>query len=164
MDLVQNVLLAMIDYDAGDARRTQHFLKVYQFAGLIGRLEGLDANTQEIVEIAALVHDIGIRRSEEKYHSSAGTYQELEGPPEAEALLRRVGCPAALAGRVCWLVGHHHTYASISEPDHQILVEADFLVNAYEDGLDVSAIEQVRDRVFKTESGKKLLQTLYLSK
>jgi len=162
MNRIQNVLIEMIDYDAGDARRIHHFIKVHQFAKLIGELEGLDTRAQEIVEIAALVHDIGIHRSEEKYHSSAGAYQELEGPPEAESLLRRVGCPEELIGRVCWLVGHHHRYNSISELDHQILVEADFLVNAYEDEMDVSAIEQVRDKIFKTFSGRRLLQTLYL--
>lgn len=28
--------------------------------------------------------------------------------------------------RVCYLVGHHHTYNSIDGMDYQILVEADF--------------------------------------
>jgi HD superfamily phosphodiesterase len=41
-----------------------HLLKVYGFAKTIGEREGLDADTQEILEIAALTHDIGIRNSE----------------------------------------------------------------------------------------------------
>lgn len=157
----ESVLLQMIEYDAGDARRIQHFLKVHQFAALIGRLEGADAATQEIVELSALVHDIGIRKSEEKYNSSAGTYQELEGPPEARKLLSDLGYSETLIERVCWLVGHHHTYSSIQTLDHQILVEADFLVNAYEDDMDPSAILQVRNRVFRTKSGVHLLDTIY---
>ena len=141
---IGDVLAAMTAYNAGDARRVNHLIKVYGFAKTIGEREGLDADTQEILEIAALTHDIGIRNSERKYGSSAGRYQELEGPPEAEALLSRLGYPAPFVERVCWLVGHHHSYGSIQELDHQILVEADFLVNAYEDEMDSAAIVTVR--------------------
>ena len=35
---------------------------------------------REIVEAAALVHDIGIHAAEKKYRSAAGEYQEIEGP------------------------------------------------------------------------------------
>ncbi len=159
---IQNVTIRMIDYYSGDPKRIQHFLKVHQFAKLIGELEQLDSQTQEILEIAALVHDIGIKRSEEKYNSSAGKYQELEGPPEAEALLLPLGYPQAFVSRVCWLVGHHHTYDSIEQLDHQILVEADFLVNAYEDHLSEDAIRKVLTKLFRTKSGSQLLRTMYL--
>ena len=158
----ETVLLSMIEYDAGDPRRIQHLIKVHSFANLICELEAVDASTQEVVSIAALVHDIGIRNSELKYGSSAGRYQELEGPPEAQALLSRLGYPAPFVERVCWLVGHHHTYGSIRELDHQILVEADFLVNAYEDEMDSSAIATVRRQIFKTGSGLHLLDAMYL--
>lgn len=43
--------------------------------------------------------------------------------------------------RVCWLVGHHHTYTDIRDLDYQILVEADCLVNLYEDDAPRSAVE-----------------------
>ncbi|MFU0832401.1 MAG: HD domain-containing protein [Oscillospiraceae bacterium] len=164
MASTQDVMMKMIDYDAGDPKRIQHFIKVYQFAKLIAELEHVDEKTQGIIEVSALVHDIGIHASEQKYHSSAGNYQELEGPPIAQALLKELGYPDAVIGRVCWLVGHHHTYNNIQDMDHQILVEADFLVNAYEDGLTVSAISDVSSKIFKTPSGKQLLQTMYLQK
>jgi hypothetical protein len=35
--------------------------------------------------------------------------------------------------RICFLIGHHHTYTKIDGPDFQILVEADFPVNIDED-------------------------------
>jgi hypothetical protein len=38
-------------------------------------------------------------------------------------------------------------------------LEADFLVNAYEDQLDVDAIRTFRDKVFRTGSGISLLNT-----
>ncbi|HBC26771.1 MAG TPA: phosphohydrolase, partial [Ruminococcaceae bacterium] len=51
----------MIDYYAGDPKRIQHFIKVYHFAKMIGEMERVDARTQEILEVSALVHDIGIK-------------------------------------------------------------------------------------------------------
>ena len=157
----ETVLLHMLEYNMGDPMRSQHLIKVHSFASLICELEAVDAPTREIVSIAALVHDIGIRNSERNHNSSAGRYQELEGPPEAEALLSRLGYPAPFVERVCWLVGHHHSYGSIQELDHQILVEADFLVNAYEDEMDSSAIATVREKIFRTNGGIRLLDTLY---
>ena len=160
----ETVLLRMIEYNAGDPKRISHLIKVRSFAELLCALESVDAVTREIVTVAALVHDIGIRNSERKYGSSAGRYQELEGPPEAEILLSSLGYSQAFVDRVCWLVGHHHSYGSIRETDHQILVEADFLVNAYEDELDPSAIAQVRNKIFRTQSGVRLLDTIYASR
>ena len=34
------VVRRMVLFDKGDARRIQHFLKVYMFAALIGKMEG----------------------------------------------------------------------------------------------------------------------------
>ena len=156
-----DVLLEMIRYNAGDARRVNHLIKVYGFAKVIGEREGLDARTQEILEIAALTHDIGIRNSERKYGSCSGEHQQVEGPPEARTLLEALQADEALVERVCWLIAHHHTYSNIQELDYQILVEADFLVNAYEDEMDEDAIKTVRERIFRTKTGIELLDTLY---
>jgi HD superfamily phosphodiesterase len=161
-NLVAQTLLAMLAYFGRDARRVNHLLKVYGFARAIGAGERLDARTQEILEVAALTHDIGIRRSEEKYGSATGTYQQIEGPPEAEKMLRALGADEALTRRVCWLIAHHHTYAGIEAQDHQILVEADFLVNAFEDGLDADAIGAFATKIFRTETGGQILRELYL--
>ena len=156
-----DVLLEMIRYNAGDARRVNHLIKVYGFAKVIGEREGLDARTQEILEIAALTHDIGIRNSERKYGNCSGEHQQVEGPPEARTLLGALLAEETLIERVCWLIAHHHTYSNIQELDYQILVEADFLVNAYEDEMDEDAIKTVRERIFRTKTGIELLDTLY---
>ena len=79
---MEQLLLEMIDYFQGDAKRVQHLIKVYEFARLIGREEGLEPERQEILEAAALVHDIGIHRAEQKFGSSSGRLQEQEGPEE----------------------------------------------------------------------------------
>jgi uncharacterized protein len=165
MDNRLNALIRnMMDYDAGDAKRIQHFMKVHYFSYLIGTGEGLDAETRFVLETAAVVHDIGIHLSEQKYGVSDGKHQEQEGPAEARALLEKTGgyTPGQIE-RVCWLVGHHHTYHDIGGIDHQILVEADFLVNLYEDGMAEEAVRKVRERIFRTATGIRLLDTVYLS-
>ena len=155
------VLAKMIAFDHGDARRIQHFLKVYAFAAHIGRTEGLDTRTQRILELAAIVHDIGIHAAEEKYHSTAGKYQEQEGPALAQKLLEGCGVPADITERVSFLVGHHHTYTEVSDLDWRILLEADFLVNAYEDQLSEKALHAAKENIFRTDTGKAILDTMF---
>ena len=156
------VLQAMIEFDHGDAKRIQHFIKVHDFASLIGTLENLPPQQQAILEVAAILHDIGIHPAEAKYNSSAGKYQEIEGPAPAKTILTKLGdYDTAFIDRVCWLIAHHHTYGLHDELDYHILLEADFLVNAFEDELSSEAITNFRDKVFVTASGKQLLNTMF---
>jgi HD superfamily phosphodiesterase len=161
MDKTGQIVQAMIEYDQGDVLRINHFLKVYAFAKAIGEEENLDVATQEILEIAALTHDIGIKNSELKYKSSAGTYQQIEGPPEATILLQKIGISPSIIERVCYLIAHHHTYLEKVDLDYQILIEADFLVNAHEDNMTRDAILSVEKKVFKTKTGKTFLYNLF---
>nr|WP_319487581.1 HD domain-containing protein [uncultured Caproiciproducens sp.] len=159
---ISQILKAMICYNEGDPKRVHHALKVYAFAKFIGELEGLDEGTMEILELASILHDIGIQNSEQKYGSSGGKYQELEGPPVAEKMLFTVGVSQKAVERVCFLVGHHHTYTEISGLDYQILVEADFLVNIYEDAMTKEQAQTVLHKYFQTETGKEYLSKMYL--
>lgn len=81
---LNDVFLAMIEYDCGDAKRIQHFMKVHSFAKLIGELEGLPVDELYTLEIAAYVHDIGIKKAEEQYGNCSGKHQEELGPDEAK--------------------------------------------------------------------------------
>jgi hypothetical protein len=60
------------------------------------------------------------------------------------------------------LIGHHHTYSKIDGIDYQILIEADFLVNIYEDEIKIPQIESIKNKYFKTKSGTEFLNSLYL--
>ena len=155
------LLHAMADYDR-DPALVHHFTKVHGFASAIGVMEGLDAETQFILETAALVHDIGIRNAERTYGRSDGKLQEQIGPGEAEALLRSLGdYTEAQIDRVKYLVGHHHTYTNVEGMDYRILIEADFLVNLYEFVDRYKAILAAERHIFRTESGKKLLHSIF---
>jgi len=161
--LVAQTLSKMIEYFGKDARRINHALKVYSFAGLIARQEQLSAKQLEITELAAILHDIGIPVSEQKYGSCIGKYQEIEGPPIARELLQQLGNAPELIDRVCFLVGNHHTYTAIDDIDFQILVEADFLVNIFEDEIPPVAVQSARDKYIKTKTGLKLVESMYFT-
>lgn len=155
--MINMIIQKAIEYDKGDARRINHFIKVYAYSKLIGELEGLDKNQQQILEIAAVLHDIGIHESERKYNSSAGSYQQIEGPPIAIDILNSLNIPKEIIMRVCYLISHHHTYTDITEIDYQILIESDFIVNIYEDNLSIKQIESIKEKIFKTKSGLEIL-------
>jgi HD superfamily phosphodiesterase len=161
MNKIGYVINTMIEYYAGDTRRIQHFLKVYGFSKAIGELENLSEELQEILEVAAVVHDIGIKVSEEKYHSSAGSYQQLEGPPVAREMLGKLGYDIEFIERVCYLIAHHHTYSNIDGMDYQILVEADFLVNISEDNMGDKEIYSIKEKIFRTKVGQEFLHNMY---
>lgn len=152
----------MVAYSNGNRQDVNHFLKVYAFAKTIGECEGLDRGAQEILEIAAIVHDIACPLCREKYGNTNGKYQEREGPALVREFLADSGLPAASVDRIAWLVGHHHTLRDIGGPDHQILIEADYLVNADENGCSKENIENTLERVFRTETGRALLRAMYL--
>ena len=158
---INKVTTAMIDYYQGQPKRIQHFLKVHAYAKLIGEQEGLDKEILDILEVAALTHDIGIKISEEKYNSSAGKYQEIEGPAVAQQMLEDLQYDKAKIDRVCYLIGHHHTYDQIDGIDYQIMIEADYLVNADESNFSGNNVRNMLEKVFKTETGKFLLQSMY---
>lgn len=162
MDKVANqVMQEMILYFGKDARRINHALKVYALTKTIGELEGLSPEKLLTLEIAAILHDIGIKESERKYGSSAGHHQEIEGPPVARQILQGLGLNNLDADRICYLIGNHHSYNKIDDLDFQILVEADFLVNIFEDSMDANQVNPIKLKYFKTKTGLAYLQSMY---
>lgn len=162
INMLNKLHMAMIELYKGDSRRIQHFCKVHSYARLIAQMENVDYKTLFIIETAALTHDIGIHTCEEKYGECGGRLQEKEGPALAKELLERLGFETDISERVQYLIAHHHTYSNIDGIDYQILVEADFLVNMYEDNLSKEAVLKAYDSIFKTEYGKKICKDMYL--
>lgn len=159
--MLNKLRLAMIEYFAGDAKRIQHFLKVHELAGLIAAAEGLDEKTRLTVEAAAVVHDVGIKIGEKLYGVCTGKQQEQLGPPMAKRMLADAGFPEDVIERACYLVGHHHTYENIDGIDLQILIEADFLVNLYDDGATKDGVLSAFNSVFATNTGKLLCRQMF---
>ena len=152
----------MTDFYKGNIHDIYHFLKVWAFAKNIGEAEGLDPKTQETLEMAAVVHDIACPLCREKYGNTSGKHQEEESAPLVAEFFKDVPAGELDVERITWLVTHHHTYTNVEGMDYQILLEADFLVNADEGGLARAAIENMRQSVFRTGAGVRLLDSIYL--
>ena len=112
---------------------------------LLVDLQSVDFNTDltgfeapEIEQLFSKVHNKDIKEDD------FDVEQELKNPPVSQK------------GDIC-----HHTYGHIQEMDHQILVEADFLVNLAEDHASEEAVRHVLKTVFRTESGIRFLKSLY---
>lgn len=158
------LIMKMTEYYSGDPKRIQHFIKVYTFAQTIGKLQRLSEQPElAVLCTAAIVHDIGIKPAEEKYGAGhcGGKLQEKLGPEPARKMLEELGYDKKTIERVCFLIAHHHTYEGVDGMDWQILLEADFLVNAYEDGLSADAVRTAGEKIFKTDAGLALMKTMY---
>ena len=151
----------MIAYSTGNLHDINHFLKVHSFAKAIGEMEGLDERTLNILEMASVMHDIGIKPSLIKYHSSSGRHQQVEGPAPAAEIMKQLGQDAELIDRVCWLIAHHHTITGVEKIDHRILLEADFLVNIFEGEFSRKQVDSIREKVFRTQTGRNILQHMF---
>lgn len=159
--MFEALILKTTEFFRGDAKRIQHFMKVYAYSSLIGRMEGISEQTQRILEAAAIVHDTGIKKAEEIYGYNNGKLQEEFGVESASMLLSDSGLAKEEQERAVWLVGHHHTYTDMEGIDYRILVEADFLVNMYEDNMPLENIRKTYEKIFFTKSGKKLCREIF---
>ena len=88
-------------------------------------------------------------------------YQELEGAKVARMLLADLDIEDGKLERILFYIGNHHTYNASKDTEFQIMIEADLIVNAYEENLDRYKIQEIKDRSFKTDAGKKLIDTVF---
>lgn len=165
-DLRAAIIREMEAYFGEDAKRIGHSRKVTAYAEELLQQEGGDS---KVVTAAALLHDIGIHAAARIYGSTEAKYQETEGPPIARGILARVDFPATLADEVCAIIGHHHSPGILSTVNFKIVYDADWLVNFGDVGLrqkyhghDQDKLPDVIDKLFLTETGKKLARKIYL--
>lgn len=159
---VREVCLACMRYFDGDAKRIQHFIKVLQYASLIAEGEALPAGQEEVLQVAAILHDIGIPNSEKKYGCADGRYQQIEGVPVARELLMRLGADQSMTERVCQMIGLHHSYSKIGDDTLlRMLVEADMLVNAYEESVPKESLAHFARNIARTATGRTLFSVIY---
>ena len=151
----------MTDFYKGNIHDIYHFLKVWAFAKNIGEAEGLDPKTQETLEMAAVVHDIACPLCRVKYGNANGKHQEEESAALIEEFFVDSDLPKEFVDRVSYIVSHHHTITGIDGIDYQIMIEADYLVNADESNFSGNNVRNMLEKVFKTETGKFLLQSMY---
>jgi len=122
---------ALIEYFGSDDRRIDHALSVLHHTDcLISNYPGCDA---DIAIASALLHDVGIKISEEKHGYNTGKTQEEYGPAVAETLLKGIGFPADKIEIVKKIIGNHHSPSRYDYPELALLKAADLIVNKAED-------------------------------
>lgn len=155
--------LGMIHWNQDDPAGIAHFTKVHAYAHLIALEEGLDEETRFLTEAEAILHDISIKVCKEKYEGKAnGALQELESASVLEGFLPDYPeLSDAQKDRLIQVISKHHTYTNVLGIDHQILLEADFLVNSQEGKESKEAVRSFRDQVFKTRTGIRIINEMY---
>lgn len=162
MITVSDAIIKMIADSEGSQHDICHFMKVWAYARTIGQAEGLDAKTLETLEFAAVVHDIACPSLKKERGTAPGALQEEYGPALVRELFQDAGMDDEMLDRICYLVAHHHTYTDIDGMDYQILLEADFLVNAGEQDKYRKTAESFYKNVFRTKTGRELLKEMFL--
>ena len=120
----------LIDYFGNDFRRITHALEVLKHTEkIMDNTEGCD---YEVLVASALLHDIGIKQSEDRLGYNNGKTQEEYGPPIAEKLLDSIGFPPEKTRKVCEIIGNHHSRSRYDYIELKVLKEADRIVNKLE--------------------------------
>ena len=145
----------------GDQKRIDHALAVLNYAEQIQAVEGGDPL---VVKAAAILHDIGILQAERKYGSTAGKYQELEGPPIVQEILRKYDLDAQVMEHVCKIVANHHSAKDVDTREFRIVWDADWLANIPGDfvGAGQEEMKDIVDKTFKTPKGRQMAEQLFL--
>ncbi|MDP1853195.1 MAG: HD domain-containing protein [Candidatus Omnitrophota bacterium] len=159
--LKDKLLKELGDYFGPDTKRINHAKKVLGYAQTLLKKEQAGWH---IVIPAAILHDVGIKISEEKYGSSAGIYQEKEGPEIAKKILLKMNFNKKDIDEICEIIAHHHTPGKVDTLNFKVLYDADWLVNLKDetDIKDKKKLRQAIGRIFLTKSGKELAERLYL--
>ena len=117
---ISQIMEKMMAFSNGNIHDIDHLIRVWTYARTIGELESLDQQTQYVLEIAAITHDIACPLCREKYGDTDGKHQETEGALIVRDFLTGTGMTERQVDRVAFLVGHHHTFAGIDGMDYQI--------------------------------------------
>ena len=161
-DPMKDKLLKELEVFFGsDTKRINHAKRVLGFAEQILKNEKADGH---IVIPASILHDVGIKIAESKYGSSAGHYQEMEGPAVAREILSRAGFKKEDIDEICLIIAHHHSPGKVDTLNFKVLYDADWLVNLKDetDTNDKAKLGAMIDKIFLTDTGKEIARKLYL--
>ena len=145
-----------------DERRVRHAMDVLCYAGRILEAEG---GSPIVVTAAAILHDVGIKEAGRKHGSSAGKYQEIEGPPIARRILEKHNVGREQIAQVCGIIASHHSARPPEEGvdyvdtlEFRIIWDADWLVNIPEEcpGKSPEEMKAFIEKMFRTDAGRAL--------
>ena len=141
-----------------------HTMAVYGYANQLHKTEGGDPL---VVKAGALYHDIGIPEAKRVHGSSAGKYQEIEGPPIARSILSKLDVAPESVDNICNIIANHHTAqdeTTVNTIEFQIVWDADGLVNHARRklGNNDEEISKKIEQLFRTPTGKKMAKEMFV--
>ena len=162
--LKDRIAIEMKKYFRQDFKRIGHATRVARHAEKIGFQEG---GNMAVVLASAYLHDIGIHAAERKHGSTAGKYQEMEGPAIAREMMERLGASEPLIEEVCDIIGHHHHPRDPETLNFKILYDADLIANIEDNHkgqpIDPDKVKKIIETSFLTEGGRKLAEKQFLN-
>ena len=158
----ERLIKEMKDVFGADRKRIGHTLSVLNYAEQILSGEGGDPL---VVKAAAILHDIGIHEAQRKHGSSAGKYQEIEGPPIAGEILSKYELDEEIVEHIRKIIANHHSGKEIDTLEFKIVWDADWLVNipAELPNAGREKMQNLIDKVFKTGRGRQIAVGLFLA-
>ncbi|MFO8049798.1 MAG: HD domain-containing protein [Desulfosudaceae bacterium] len=161
--LKDRVAVEVKRYFQTDFKRIGHAAAVARHAEQIGKKE---QGNLAVIMTAAYLHDIGIKKAEEKHNSAAATYQEQEGPAVAREILEKLGAAEAMIEEVCDIVGHHHHPRPDETLNFKVVYDADLIANLEEQHqekpLEAERLEKIMAKSFLTEAGQQRARAVLL--
>ena len=121
------ILRLLVDYFGDDNKRINHAIKVLYEADKF--LDSQPDCDEDIVVAVALLHDVGIKVSEQKHGYNTGEKQEKYGPQVAEELLASINFPHKKIKIVKNIIGNHHSPSRYNYPELTLLKKADAIIN-----------------------------------
>ncbi len=160
--VVGKLIAAVKEVFGEDRKRIDHAMRVLASARSIMQEVGGDS---KVVIAAALLHDIGIRAAEEKWGSATARYQEKEGPPIAEKIMKDLSFDPERMDHVSRIVANHHSAKDIDTPEFRIIWDADWIENLPEMFPDTppEVMAEKIDSLLKTKTGKRLARERHLN-
>jgi hypothetical protein len=162
LSLTDQLVAAVKKEFGGDEELVTHSLLVLDQAQDLLRREGGDPR---VVLAAAVLHDIGVPAAESRHGSSAGEYQEAEGPPVARRIMAEAGFDEATIEHVCSIVGSHHRAGGVDTLEARIVWDADRLLEMPEElrHSDPDSRTGAIDRIFRTPSGRQRANAVFVA-
>ena len=120
---ISEIMEKMIAFSKGNIHDINHFMCVWTYAKTIGELENLDQETQYILEVAAITHDIACPFCREKYGNTNGKYQEKEGMPIVKEFLADIESGKSTPLKNITSDYHYHTVTADSEETLDLIEE-----------------------------------------
>lgn len=139
---VNQIAKAMKDYYGADEQKVRHFVSVYTLSKTIGELEKLPSITQEYLEIASLMHDI-------------------DNIEKAKDIMKTNEVDDEVLERVAYVIEHFNDLDHITGLDHQILLEAHYIVDFKEQRTPRLEIINCANTHFMTNYGKAFLKKAF---